>query len=200
MSVAWVEFLVEEASMEDALRGMMPRICPGLGFDVHTFQGLDDLMKKAPARFRGYSAWLPADYRVVVVIDEDREDCIARKRALTSMARAAGLKVKASKGAFQLMVRIAVEELEAWWFGDVAALCAAYPGVPATLANQTKYRDPDAIKGGTWEALERELQKAGHFSAGFSKRLAARTLAPLVDPARNTSKSFQVFRDEMRAL
>jgi hypothetical protein len=93
-----------------------------------------------------------------------------------------------------------VEELEAWFFGDVPALVLTYPGVPSTLANQRGYRDTDAIKGGTWEALERVLQSAGHFQGGLPKIQVAREVGANMDPDRNASKSFQVFRDSIRSL
>lgn len=50
---------------------------------------------------------------------------------------------------FQVLNRLAIEELEAWFFGDVAALHSAYPRVPSTLGRRSRYRDPDAIRGGT---------------------------------------------------
>jgi len=91
--------------------------------------------------------------------------------------------------------RIAIEELEAWFFGDVEAVCTAYPGVPATLANRAPYRDPDAVAGGTWEALGRVLKQAGHHGSGLRKGEAARAIAEHMDPARNRSRSFGHFRD-----
>ena len=48
---------------------------------------------------------------------------------------------------------IAVEELEAWYFGDWVAVREVYPGLPATVSNKANYRNPDQIRGGTWEAL-----------------------------------------------
>lgn len=90
--------------------------------------------------------------------------------------------------------------MEAWFFGDVNALTAAYPGVPATLAKKEKYRDPDAIQGGTWEALERILQRAGYHLGGLSKIEAARAIAKHMTPEHNRSHSFQVFRDALLLL
>lgn len=95
--------------------------------------------------------------------------------------------------------RILIEDLESWCFGDVDAMVAAYPGVAPTLAQKAKYRDSDAIKGGTWEALERVLQCAGHHCGGLAKIQAARDRAEHMDPNRNRSKSFQVFRDAIVA-
>ena len=90
-----------------------------------------------------------------------------------------------------MLNRIAVEELEAWFFGDPAALAEEFEGVPATLGKQAPYRVPDRIAGGTWEALERVLQRAGHYRGGISKIEVARRMAARVVPRRNTSTSFQ---------
>lgn len=35
----------------------------------------------------------------------------------------------------------------------------AYPKVKANIPSQAKYRSPDAIKGGTWEAFERVMKR-----------------------------------------
>jgi hypothetical protein len=90
--------------------------------------------------------------------------------------------------------RIAVEELEAWYFGDWEAVRDAYPKAPPTIAVQAKYRRPDAITGGTWEAFERVMRRGGYFRGGLQKIEAARRIGEHVDPDRNTSPSFQVFR------
>ncbi len=54
-------------------------------------------------------------------------------------------------------------------------------------------RDPDAILGGTWEALERVLKRGGYFKTGLRKMECARMVAQQMVPARNTSTSFQAF-------
>ena len=54
--------------------------------------------------------------------------------------------------------------------------------------------NPDDIKGGTWEALERELQRRGYFHGGLAKIQAARAISAGMEPVRNRSRSFQVFR------
>ena len=95
---------------------------------------------------------------------------------------------------FQVLNRLAIEELEAWFFGDIEALNAAYPRISLNLGNKAKYRDPDSIAGGTWEALERELKRVGYYSGGLSKISAAREISLHMVPERNRSHSFQVFR------
>jgi len=96
--------------------------------------------------------------------------------------------------------RMAIEELEAWFFGDWEAVRAAYPGVDENVPKKSKYRDPDAISGGTWEALERILRRAGHFQTGLRKIEAARAIAQHMNPAENRSQSFCAFRDALSEM
>ena len=93
--------------------------------------------------------------------------------------------------------------LKSWRPGFLVMLPAimqAYPGIPASLSQKAKYRDPDAIAGGTWEALERVLQKAGYFKAGLAKIEAARSIARKMNPQQNRSRSFRCFRDALITL
>jgi hypothetical protein len=198
-----VEFLLEEPSAEEALRLLLPRILSSAStFELRNLQGKGNLLKHLTSRLQGYANWNVADLRVVVLIDRDNTDCKNLKRQLDDTARAVGLptKTSASGGAFVVLNRIAIEELEAWFFGDVDAIVAAYPKVPSTLGAQARYRDPDAIAGGTWEALERVLQSKGYHLGGLAKLKAARDIAQHMDPTRNRSKSFQVFKDGLAAL
>jgi Domain of unknown function (DUF4276) len=196
---AHLELLIEEDSAEAALREILPMILGDRStFQIHTYQGKADLLSALPHRLRGYARWLPPEWKVVVLIDEDRGDCHGIKRNMESIARGAGLATKSNpsaRGKYQVVNRIAIEELEAWFFGDVPALRAVYPRVPDTLASQANYRDPDGIKGGTWEALERILQKHGYHKGGMPKMAVAAQVAKHMKPSENRSKSFCVFRD-----
>ena len=194
-----IEFLVEELSAGAALTTIVPKILgQDVTFQMHVHQGKQDLLSRLTDRLKGYFHWLPADWRIVVLIDEDRQECDELKAQMENAARHAGLSTKsraARGGQFLVLNRIAIEELEAWFFGDVEALCTAYRGVPPTLGAQATYRDPDAINGGTWETLERVLQKAGYHKGGLPKIAAARAISEHMIPERNQSRSFQVFRD-----
>ncbi|MEG4803629.1 DUF4276 family protein [Microcoleus sp. ARI1-B5] len=197
MSILHLEFLVEEASLESALSQLLPKILPSaVTSKIHAFRGKTDLLAKLPNRLKGYQAWLPPDWKIVILIDEDREDCLKLKQQLEIMAISSGLITKSSSQkdkSFQVLNRIVVEELEAWFFGDVEAIRQAYPKVSASLATQQPYRDPDAIKGGTWEALERVLRKAGYHPGGLEKYKASSEISKYMNPELNRSKSFQVF-------
>ncbi|HEY3396139.1 MAG TPA: DUF4276 family protein [Armatimonadota bacterium] len=198
-----LEILVEEPSVESALSKILPRILPDHTFSIHAFSGKQDLLGKLPGRLRGYRRWLPKDTRIVVLVDKDCNDCLQLKSELEQQARRAGFATKSSpgsSGSFQVLNRIAVEELEAWFFGDVEALAEAYPRLPQTLAQQRGYRDPDHIAGGTWEKLERLLYRYGYYPTGMPKIEVAKAVSEKMDPARNRSHSFRVFRSGLLAL
>ena len=189
--------------MEAALRCVLPTLLPeGITFAIYTSQGKRALMRDLPIRLAGYRSYLRPNWRIVVVVDRDEEDCRELKSQLEGFSRQAGLvtKTMAGTGAWQVANRLAIEELEAWFFGDMDAVRAAYPRVSATVERGAAYRDPDAIGGGTCEALERVLQHAGYFKGGLRKIEAARAIAAHLDPSRNRSRSFQVFRDAILAL
>lgn len=205
MTVEHVELLVEEPSMEAALRLLLPKVLGDLTFEIYQHQCKDELLLRLPQRLHGYGqrcrgdAWFRDHCRIVVVIDRDDDDCTVLKRRLEEMANDAGLVTRsmANGGAYMVVNRLAVEELEAWYFGDWVAVRAAYPRVPATVPSQAKYRAPDEIAGGTWEVLERVLQRAGYYGGGLRKLEAARAVAAHMEPLRNTSPSFCTFRDAL---
>ena len=97
----------------------------------------------------------------MVLVDHDRDDCLQLKQQLEQMATEAGLVTK-TQGAerFQVVNRVVIEELESWFFGDWPAVRRAYPKVPENIPRRAKYRNPDEITGGTWEALEREMKRS----------------------------------------
>jgi hypothetical protein len=201
-----IEVLTEEPSAEQALLNLLPMILGHqVAYRLIIFQGKTDLLSKLPSRLRGYASWVrpQSGFRVVVLVDADDEDCRHLKQRLEGMAAAAGLSTKSNPqpdGTFCVLNRIAVAELEAWFFGDVTAIQSAYPRVSSTLGRKRGFRNPDAIRGGTWEALERVLQKAGYHRGGLAKIQAARKISAHMDPNRNRSRSFQVFRDGLLSL
>lgn len=191
-----LEFLVEEFSAEVFIRTLMPRILPaGCEFDVHSFQGKDDLLDKLPSRLRGYARWMPDTWRICVLVDRDDDDCHGLKQQLDNIAAAAGLKTRAQAGPgrWQVINRVAIEELEAWYFGNWSAVRSVYPKVSPNIPVQAGYRDPDAIRGGSWEAFERILKRHGYFKTGLRKIEAARTIGAQIDPANSSSHSFRMF-------
>lgn len=198
-----IELLLEEPSAEAFLKVLMPKLVPdGATWNPIVFQGKSDLLGNLERRLKGYKSWIPDDWRIVVLIDEDRADCRELKARLDAAAASAGFPTRtgATGAKFVVLNRIAVEELEAWLFGDPTALATAFPGVSPTLGAKNAYRNPDAIAGGTWEALERVLQRAGYYGGGLPKIEVAREVAGHMEVSRNTSPSFQAFVQGISAL
>lgn len=82
--------------MEALLRIVLPRLVPTLSFEVYPFLSKNDLLNKLPDRMRGYRHWFPYDWRVLVVIDRDDDDCRTLKRQLEKAALDAGLPTRSS--------------------------------------------------------------------------------------------------------
>jgi len=196
MRVEHVDVLVEEPSMAALLGFLLPKILGSTTFRIYPHQCKDELLKHLPERLRGYARWIKPTWRIVVAVDRDNDDCHELKYKLEQMALDAGLvtRSQAHGRSYAIVNRLVIEELEAWYFGDWEAVRAAYPRVPTTVPSKAKYRNPDTIVGGTWEAFEGVLQKAGYFKGGLRKIEAANTIGPYMAPERNCSTSFRVLQ------
>ncbi len=198
MNTDHVVFLVEEPSMEEFLRQVAPRLLGSVTFEIHQHGDKASLFARLPGRLRGLSKSMSQTWRIVILVDRDRSDCLEVKRKLEAIASEARLKTRStSSSSYSVVNRVVIEELEAWYFGDWEAVRQAYPRLP-NVAGRSGFRNPDDIKGGTWEALERILQRAGYFLGGLNKIEAARAIGSRVNADRNKSRSFQVFRDAIR--
>lgn len=175
--------LLEEPSAQDALQAWLPRWLPD-HVQVHylVFQGKQDLEKQMVRRMR---FWLKPDSRFLVMRDQDSGDCKVVKAGLAERC--------AEAGRTDAVVRVACRELESFFVGDWHAVAQAFkkPAL-ARLAGKAVYRNPDAL-GLPSQELARHLP-------GYQKRDGARRIAPLVDSARNASRSFQVLRQAVQAL
>ena len=196
-----LEFLLEERSAEVALKAILPKIVSSdVSRRFHVFQGKHNLLKQLPRRLKSYRLKIPGDWRIVVLIDEDRENCHLLKSKLEQIARDEGFVTKSGVVKnldFQIVNRLAIEELEAWFFGDPKAVRKAYPNVSRTFHNRANFRNPDAIAGGTHEALGRVLKR--YYPKWLPKTVIAQNIASHMIPDQNTSKSFQVFLEGLKA-
>ena len=162
------------------------------------------LLHNLPDRLRGYSKRLAlGDYSVsavLVLVDLDnRPDCIAFKQTLVDI-------LKVCEPPPNALFRIAIEELEAWFLGDVAAIRAAYPD--AKLDILENYQQ-DSICG-TWEWLAeavhpgglQALQNKGKRSPTVlaQKRQWAARITPHMDINQNVSPSFNAFKTGLEKL
>ena len=129
------------------MRLIVPSMIADVSFEVYPYQCKQDLLANLPARLKGYSKWIPKDWRVLVIVDRDNEGCRNLKKRLERAAGEASLvtRTQAAGRSYQVVSRLAIEELEAWYFGDWEAVRAAYPQVNAGITRKRGFRDPDAI-------------------------------------------------------
>lgn len=138
-----LEFLVEEKSMAEVLKVLLPRILPeGWMLDVNYFirphEGKSDLKRSIPKKLRGFAQNKEQTTGFVIVQDQDSNDCRKLKKELAEIC-------EENKSAnIKFLVRIVCHELEAWYLGDMPAIQAVFPRFnPAKHINKAQFRSPD---------------------------------------------------------
>ena len=175
-------FLLEEPSMREMLKGLLPRLVPQVAdISYLVFEGKSDLDKNVLRRLR---KWQHPDSSFVIVRDQDSADCRSLKRALTAKCREAGRR--------EAIVRIVCRELEGWYFGDLAAVESGL-GMKGLLRHgkKAKYQVPDEI-----HVPSQELAKITR--GVYQKVSGSRAIGPHLSLDANTSHSFMVFLDGVR--
>lgn len=205
-----IEVLVEDSSGEKLLARLLPKILGEQGAP-HTWRlkpykgigripsGLSPkadpskrmLLDQLPRLLQGYGK-TPGIDAVVVVLDTDRRDCKEFLRELT-------LVTQGCKPAPRTLFRMAIEEMEAWYLGDRAALLKAYPRAKRDVLD--RYLQDSVC--GTWELLAdavhaggaAAIKKAGWPLPGQIKHEWAEKIGPFMSLNQNASPSFCKFRD-----
>ncbi|MGW5616844.1 DUF4276 family protein [Streptomyces sp. NPDC003877] len=199
-----LEVLVEEESASEALKPVLFKITEGkqVKVGIRQFRGKPDLLKKLPARLNGYAASRRRgeDVRVVVLVDRDTDDCIQLKRQLDKVSVDAGLVPRSRRSdgdAFNVLNRIAIRELEAWYFGDWAAVLAGFPKAPKTVPRAYR-NNPDTPNGKCSDAFEAALRAEGIRIS--SKPEWGRRIGPHLNVDHNRSPSFAAFVTGVREI
>lgn len=210
-----IEVLVEDSSGEKLLAQLLPQILGGQG-EPHTWRlkaykgigrippGLTAkadparriLLDQLPRLLQGYGK-TPGIDAVVVVLDTDRRDCRAFLQELQSAANQCN-------PAPNTMFRFAIEEMEAWYLGDRAALLKAFPRARREVLDRYVQ---DSVCG-TWELLAdavhpggaAAIKKAGWPLSGQIKHEWAEKIGPFMNFRQNASPSFGKFRDGLASL
>ena len=103
-----------------------------------------------------------------------------------------------------VVFRLAIEEIEAWYLGDRAALLGAYPKAKREILDRYVQ---DAVCD-TWEMLadavhpggSSEIKRTGFPLTGIIKHEWAGRIAPLMKPEANVSPSFRKLREALALL
>lgn len=176
-------FMLEEPSMKAFLQGLLPRILPPhVGFKLIPHEGKSDLEKSLKIKLRG---WRTPETRFIVVRDQDSGDCKRIKTRLRALCEEAERP--------DTLIRIACQELEAWFVADLAAVEQAFerPGL-AKLQDKEKYRQPDLLGSPSKELAA--------LIPGYGKIGGGRLLGPLVALDNTRSPSFTAFLAGVRRL
>jgi len=177
-----IVFLLEERSMKVLLDGLLPRLFPDLPFLCVPHEGKQDLEQSVPRKLR---AWKEPGVRFVVIRDNDGGDCGVLKERLLHLCTDGRRE--------DSLVRIACQELEAWYLGDPNALADAFREESLRgIGRRARYRDPDAVARPSDE-LER-------LTPAFQKVSGARLMAVHLSRERNRSPSFHATLEGIEKL
>lgn len=177
-----LEILVEEPSMKNALIAILPRVLPQdyvlqQNCFIPTHEGKQHLQKSLPGKIKGYKKF-PHPVRVLVIQDQDSNDCKAWKENIQALIRGTGVTV-------DHLIRIACRELECWYAGDLDAVEAVYPRFKASHHKEkTKFGRPDRMQCA--EEFRRLIP-------GFTKYEASKHIPPKMQIENNRSESFRQF-------
>lgn len=193
--------LVEDNSTEATVAILLSRLLanhPEHTAEIVPFGGKQRMLGRLRERFYMLARSHHAD-QVIVIIDQDTDDCEALKRRIYDDAVSAGLVLRyQSTPESSLRIRIAMTELESWFIGDPAAVRAAYPRITERDL-RLRRRDPDALSDAS-EWLGRRLISHGYYSGRMRKIEAAQAIAPHLNlaPDANASYSFRLFLRTLR--
>ncbi len=177
-----VVFLLEERSMKTLLDGLLPRLLPDINFLCIPHEGKQDLEKSIPRKLR---AWKEPGVRFVIVRDNDGGDCFALKQRLIELCHTSGCQ--------NALVRIACQELEAWYFGEPDAMARAFGNARLQeISNKSRYRDPDSIRQPSREIVR--------LIPEFQKISGARKMAACLSRDGNRSCSFQIMMEGIERI
>jgi hypothetical protein len=146
-------FFLEEPSAKAMLQGLLPRLVKS-DWDIRyiIFKGKQDLEKQLPQKLK---AWKKPDCVFVVLRDKDSGNCIFIRENL--------IKKCVGAGKTNVLIRIAIHELESWYLGDLKAV---EKGLKlknlSKLQHKQKYRNPDRMANPSEELIkitERQYQK-----------------------------------------
>ncbi len=178
-----IVFFLEEPSVEEMLKGVLPRLLPDDMLPRYiVFEGKQDLERQLVRRIRGYKT---PTARFVVLRDKDAGDCKAIKAKLVAKCEDAG-KAKT-------LVRIACHELESWYLADLNAVEKGLD-LQNLSRHQKKapYRDPDQTPS--------PITALRSIAPSYQKIAGSRRIGPHLDLDNQRSRSFHHFVCGIRRL
>lgn len=187
--------LLEEQSMENVLKALLPKLSSQEehSWELHSYFGKKNLLKQLPKLLRAYSRWIPEHYRIIIIVDQDRDDCSELKQSILSAVYECGLQDRA-------IVRIVVVMLETWYLGDPNALVAVFPKLKRLhISQKAIYRQVEA-RPNPAEDIDRVLKSVGY--DGYLKVQHSIDISPHlnIDKGLNRAHSFGVTIESIRSI
>ncbi|MEQ9438606.1 MAG: DUF4276 family protein [Cyclobacteriaceae bacterium] len=185
-----VEILVEEISMERFLRVILPQLLPEkFILDQNCFirphEGKSHLQKSIPKKVRAFKGYTNVNVKLIIIHDQDANDCIALKNDLINL-------IEEANPSLPKLIRIACRELENWYLGDLNAIEQVYPDSRAKqLKSKARFRNCDNLTGS---------EEMGKLSANFTKSFASREIPKYMSLDENHSISFNHFLNGIRSF
>lgn len=197
-----IHVLVEGPSEKVLFDGWIKRLVPDAHFRVHQHQGkgslAKDIRRKPDPRNRGLLDQLPAKLAafsttldplvdsIVVVVDADDDDCVETANEIRDVASTLAPRIP-------FLVRIAIEEVEAFYLGDLKGLKLAFPG--ANMERAAAYI-PDSVCA-TWETFAEVIGDDSGSKVRWAE--AIRDYLTIV-PANSRSPSFRALCRGLRRI
>lgn len=195
-----IHVFVEGPSEVALIEPWSKRLLKGCPVKVHPHEGKGrlpvDINARPDPRHRGLLDQLPAKLRafasdahihgIVVLVDADDDDCTALRTAIEQTAQTCSPNLR-------VVARIAIEETEAFYLGDLDALKRAFPDADMDRARSYK---PDSICG-TWEQLGEIINDDSGDKVGWAEKMG-RILT--TSPGKSRSPSFRALIRALRRL
>lgn len=195
-----LHILVEGPSEKAFLDGWLPRFLP----PQHTYKVIphrgkgripqdpslkpdpkrQGLLDQLPAKLRAFGKEFNPDVdRVVVLVDLDKDDCLDLKKSMVNLLEFCTPRPPT------VLFRIAIEETEAFYLGDKAAIKRAFP--KAKLHKIDSYNQ-DSICG-TWELFQKVIDANSDDKVAWAERIGPHLTTQWSGSQANRSDSFRQF-------
>ena len=184
--------MVEGPSEDAFLTPWLDRLVNGVELKIHRHQGKGalpqdvhappdrqrrGLLDQLPAKLRGFATSRNKPKAVVVLVDADNENPAGLACTIEAIARDVAPRLR-------VLVRVAVEETEAFYLGDLRALARAFPD--ADMEKARAYT-PDSICG-TWELFGEIVGDDGCNKVAWAEAMGPRVT---VRPSESRSPSLR---------
>jgi hypothetical protein len=170
--------MVEEASMKVVVEEIAKKLGLKQRTTVLSHQGKTDLEASFPRKLKSWN--MPGETRFVICRDNDGSNCRLLKDKLVESAKAS------AKHEFK--VRIVMNELEAWYLGDLPALehvGLVKPGFAKKYGAKKSFREPERLTNAKQELLKLVKSRG--------QNTLAKIIAPHLDLEQNAAPSFIQF-------